>query len=170
MWNIFPMVKQNFLWHNFGPGTPPSGAIDQNVRTKFAKMAKTIHRAGQRHARSCCRCMSVGLCCSDPAASCCCWLWAAQRRLPWLTRSSAEGASFQLYINDEITRRSWPFLMLIVAWSDNVRRRFAQYENFGPERLTYYLVSFASRITMLPLCYRFVTWKDRWWLVTPSVN
>ncbi len=30
--------------------------------------------------------------------------------------------------------------MLIVVSSDNVRRRFAQFENFGLERLTYYLV------------------------------
>ncbi len=50
------------------------------------------------------------------------------------------GASFQLYINDKNTRRSWPVWMLIVAWVDNVRRRFAQYENFSLERLTHYLV------------------------------
>jgi len=48
--------------------------------------------------------------------------------------------------------------MLIVAWADNVRRIFAQYENFSLERLTYYLVySFilSARILLTPTGYSF---------------
>ncbi len=47
VWNIFPLLKQNFWWQNFWPGTPLSGAIDQNVRRNFAKISKTLYAGSQ---------------------------------------------------------------------------------------------------------------------------
>ncbi len=52
VWNIFHVVKQNFWWKNFAPGTPLSGTIDQQ-KTLYGRLeiwqARSYWRAvGQR--------------------------------------------------------------------------------------------------------------------------